>query len=151
MNNISSGAIRCKYLTSYLIAVIMNEFVQLLLVKVATWKIWPWHLNPRYTVQQSQLSHTNINLYKSNNWAFSQDLTVFQILYIYIYIYILPEFLWPWKCKSRWRYTTFCNHAIWWPLWISIKVVPEHFFARFHRVPDIAYLAISRNSVTLKI
>ena len=34
---------------------------------------------------------------------FSLSLTVFQILYIYI----ISEIVWPWKCKSTSRYTTF--------------------------------------------
>ena len=70
-------------------------FPKLLLVKIVTWKVWPWKCRSRSLgVQHSQWSHlmVNINLYKSHTWVyFMLALTLFEIFTF--------QNLWPWKCK----------------------------------------------------
>ena len=48
MYNIRSGAFNDKWLTSNLMEIVMLAFFQRLLVKIATWKIWPWKFRSRW-------------------------------------------------------------------------------------------------------
>ena len=67
---------------------------------------------------------------------FSLDFRLFKILNI-----SFPEMLWPWKCRSRSRCTTFAI-AFFYGSWDSCQLYKRRtwaFFASSHRVPDIEY------------
>ena len=60
------------YMISYLMAIVMFELFQRLLVKIATWKIWSWKFRSRWLnalFEMVPLDSKN-KRYKSNAWAF---------------------------------------------------------------------------------
>ena len=85
----------CKYLISYLLAIVMFAFFEHLLVKIAYWKFDLENLGKGHGVQDSKwyTSMANINLYKLHTWAFFASSHRFWNIDIWN--------IWPWKNRSR--------------------------------------------------
>ena len=85
-----------KYLTSYLMALVIFAFFERLLVKVASGKVWPWKFREKSPKWSNSIE--NINLFKLYTWQFFaitlrlRDINIWNV--------------WPWKSWSRSRSTT---------------------------------------------